>query len=55
MSSPVAAVAMIAISALGMKTHLKELLTAGLRPVLLMLGETIFLVGLVLLALRFLR
>jgi uncharacterized integral membrane protein (TIGR00698 family) len=44
----------IAISALGMKTHLKEILTVGLRPVLLMLGETVFLAGLVLLALRYL-
>ncbi len=44
----------IAISALGMKTHLKEILTVGVRPVLLMLVETAFLAGLVLLALRYL-
>jgi uncharacterized integral membrane protein (TIGR00698 family) len=44
----------IAISALGMKTHLKEILTVGLRPVLLMLGETVFLAALVLVALRYL-
>ena len=44
----------IAIAALGMKTHLKEIVTVGFRPVLLMLGETVFLAGLFLLALRYL-
>lgn len=44
----------IAISALGMKTHLKEIVTVGFRPVALMLGETMLLAGLVLLALRYL-
>ncbi|WP_436897369.1 YeiH family protein [Acinetobacter gyllenbergii] len=39
----------IAISALGMKTQLKELASVGIKPILLMLGETIFLVVLVLL------
>ncbi|MCH7378758.1 MULTISPECIES: YeiH family protein [Acinetobacter] len=39
----------IAISALGMKTQLKELASVGIKPILLMLGETIFLVMLVLL------
>ena len=42
----------VAIGALGMKTHLKEIVTVGFRPVLLMLGETVFLAGLVLVALR---
>ena len=42
----------IAISALGMKTQLKELATVGLKPVLLMLGETVFLAALVLAMLR---
>ena len=32
-----------AIAGIGMKTQLKELATVGLKPVLLMLGETIFL------------
>ncbi len=44
----------IAISALGMKTQLKELVTVGIKPVALMLGETFFLAALVLLALRWL-
>ncbi|MCY1553723.1 hypothetical protein D9M68_902340 [compost metagenome] len=42
----------VAISALGMKTQLKELATVGIKPVLLMVGETVFLAGLVLLLLR---
>ncbi len=42
----------IAISALGMKTQLKELATVGLKPIVLMVGETLFLAGLVLLMLR---
>ncbi|HSV45326.1 MAG TPA: putative sulfate exporter family transporter [Ramlibacter sp.] len=41
-----------AIAGIGMKTQLKELATVGLKPVLLMLGETIFLVALVLALLR---
>jgi uncharacterized integral membrane protein (TIGR00698 family) len=41
-----------AIAAIGMKTQLKELATVGLKPVLLMVGETIFLVALVLVLLR---
>ncbi|CAE6907342.1 conserved membrane protein of unknown function [Pseudomonas marincola] len=39
----------VAISALGMKTQLKELAAVGLKPILLMVGETVFLVALVLL------
>ena len=42
----------IAISALGMKTQLKELATVGIKPIVLMVGETIFLAGLVLLLMR---
>jgi len=43
----------IAISALGMKTQMREILSVGFRPIALMLGETAFLAGLVLLALRY--
>jgi uncharacterized membrane protein YadS len=42
----------ISISALGMKTQLKELATIGIKPILLMVGETVFLVALVLLLLH---
>jgi len=42
----------IAIAALGMKTQLRELATVGLRPILLMVGETVFLAALVLAMLR---
>ncbi|MBF7729035.1 YeiH family protein [Pseudomonas sp. N040] len=42
----------IAISALGMKTQLKELAAVGIKPILLMFGETLFLMLLVLAALR---
>jgi uncharacterized integral membrane protein (TIGR00698 family) len=42
----------IAISALGMKTQLRELAAVGLKPIALMLGETVFLAALVLLLLR---
>jgi uncharacterized integral membrane protein (TIGR00698 family) len=42
----------IAISALGMKTHLKELAAVGFKPIALMVGETLFLAVLVLLAVR---
>jgi len=37
-----------AIAGIGTKTQLKELATVGLKPVLLMIGETVFLVALVL-------
>ena len=43
-----------AIAGIGMKTHLKELATVGLKPVLLMLGETLFLALLALVELRWL-
>ncbi len=42
----------VAISAIGMKTQLKELAGVGLKPVVLMLGETAFLAGLVLVLMR---
>jgi uncharacterized membrane protein YadS len=44
-----------AIAAIGMKTQLKELAGVGLKPVLLMLGETTFLAILVLALLRWLN
>lgn len=37
-----------AIAAIGMKTQLGQLASVGIKPVLLMLGETVFLAGLVL-------
>jgi len=43
----------IAISALGMKTQLKELASVGIKPILLMIGESIFLVVLVLALMHF--
>jgi len=43
-----------AISAIGMKTQLKELAAVGIRPVVLMVGETVFLALLVLLMMRWL-
>lgn len=42
----------VSISALGMKTQLKELATIGIKPIFLMIGESIFLVVLVLVAMR---
>ena len=42
----------IAISAIGMKTELKQLVSVGLRPVALMIGETLFLALLVLALMR---
>ena len=42
----------IAISALGMKTRLKELASVGIKPIALMVGETVFLAALVMLMLR---
>lgn len=41
-----------AMAAIGMKTQLRELATVGLRPVVLMVGETVFLAGLALALLR---
>jgi uncharacterized membrane protein YadS len=42
----------VSISALGMKTQLKELASVGIKPILLMIGETVFLAVLVLLLLH---
>ena len=42
----------VAISALGMKSQLKELAAVGIKPILLMFGETVFLGALVLLLLH---
>lgn len=39
----------IAIAAIGMKTQLRELVAVGIKPILLMVGETVFLAALVLL------
>lgn len=41
-----------AMAAIGMKTQLRDLLAVGVRPIVLMLGETAFLAALVLAALR---
>jgi uncharacterized integral membrane protein (TIGR00698 family) len=41
-----------AIAAIGMKTQLKELSTVGIKPIVLMVGETVFLAVVVLLLLR---
>lgn len=42
------------IAGIGMKTHLKDVATVGLKPVLLMVGETLFLALLALVLLRWL-
>lgn len=42
----------VSISALGMKTQLKELASVGIKPIALMVVETVFLASLVLMALR---
>ncbi|WP_397447978.1 YeiH family protein [Pseudomonas sp. NA-150] len=42
----------VSISALGMKTQLRELAAVGIKPILLMVGETVFLAVLVLLLLH---
>jgi uncharacterized membrane protein YadS len=41
-----------AIAAIGMKTQLRELSTVGIKPIVLMVGETVFLALLVLALLR---
>jgi uncharacterized integral membrane protein (TIGR00698 family) len=43
----------IAMAAIGMKSHLKEFATVGLRPIVLMLSETVFLAALVIAVLLF--
>jgi uncharacterized integral membrane protein (TIGR00698 family) len=42
----------MAMAAIGMKTQLKDLATVGIKPILLMLGETVFMAALVLAMLR---
>jgi uncharacterized integral membrane protein (TIGR00698 family) len=42
----------VAIAGIGMKTQLKELIAVGIKPVALMIGETVFLAGLALLLMR---
>jgi uncharacterized integral membrane protein (TIGR00698 family) len=42
----------MAIAAIGMKTQLKDLATVGVKPIALMLGETVFMAALVLVMLR---
>ena len=44
----------MSIAAIGMKTQLRELVTVGFKPVALMIGETVFLAGLVLALMRWL-
>jgi len=43
----------IAISAIGIKTQLKDVLTVGIKPIALMVGETVFLAALVILLMRY--
>jgi uncharacterized integral membrane protein (TIGR00698 family) len=43
------------IAGIGMKTQLKELATVGIKPVLLMVGETVFLVALAVALLRWMQ
>lgn len=45
----------LAIAAIGMKTQLKQIAAVGIKPVLLMLGETVFLAGLVLVCWRWMN
>ena len=44
----------IAIAGIGMKTQLKELAAVGIKPLVLMIGETVFLAALVVLLMRWL-
>ncbi|MFT6967687.1 MAG: putative membrane protein YadS, partial [Cellvibrionaceae bacterium] len=41
--------------AIGMKSNLKQLLDVGIKPIVLLLLETIWIVGVILLALPYLR
>ena len=38
---------MLAIAAIGMRTPLKELTVLGIKPVVLMVAETVFLAGII--------
>jgi uncharacterized integral membrane protein (TIGR00698 family) len=44
----------IAIAAIGMRTSLKELTVLGMKPVMLMVAETLFLAGIIVVAMKFL-
>jgi len=44
-----------AIAGIGMKTRLKDVISVGLKPIVLMVGETVFLAVLAIVALHFLR
>ncbi len=43
----------VSIAAIGIKSNLKQILSVGFRPIFLMLAETIWIAGLVLLAIKF--
>ena len=43
---------MTAIGAIGVKTQLKEIASVGLKPVILMILETLFLAGLTMAAIK---
>lgn len=45
----------IAISAIGLKTRMVEIMTVGIRPIALMVGETLFLATLVMVLLNYLQ
>ncbi len=45
----------VSIAAIGMKSNLKQLLDVGIKPIVLLLLETIWIVGVILLALPYLR
>jgi uncharacterized integral membrane protein (TIGR00698 family) len=44
----------VAIAAMGMRTSLKELTVLGLKPVMLMVAETLFLAGIIVIIMKFL-
>jgi uncharacterized membrane protein YadS len=46
-------VLVVAIAAVGVKTQVKDLVTVGIKPVILMVGETVLLIAIVLGLLRF--
>lgn len=45
----------IAISAIGLKTRMAEIVTVGIRPIALMVGETVFLASMVLVLLHYMQ
>ncbi len=44
----------VSIAGIGLKSNLKQILTVGIRPVILILSETLWIAGLVLIAIKFL-